>query len=360
MNLLERYLQAIGQYLPASNKDDVLAELRANLQAQIDDSAEKRGHPLTDHEIADVLLAHGNPELVARHYLPRRSLIGPALFPIYTLTLRRALPLVLTIYAIVHAIPLVSATNDRVLAHGIADDVFQLVPTMIVFWFWITLVFAIVEAVQYHYAASQGRPTLSEDQNVVTPFARTKLGSWLWQHSADWDPMKLPPAIPFDQPKPKSFAVRLIELALQCLWLAYVLIIPYNPFLLLGPGVYYLNSLSIRFAPVWHTFYLILLALLSIQLLIKLLALRNRPQPWQVPLELITRAVSAVAVALLAFSKTYFLPDSPTANLQSIAATTTAMNLGFRILLLIIVVTLIIDIAKAVRRHLIPTRALAF
>ena len=30
MDLLARYLQAIGQYLPAETKDDVLAELRAN------------------------------------------------------------------------------------------------------------------------------------------------------------------------------------------------------------------------------------------------------------------------------------------------------------------------------------------
>ena len=36
MDLLERYLQAVGQYLPAATKDDTLAELRANLLEQMD------------------------------------------------------------------------------------------------------------------------------------------------------------------------------------------------------------------------------------------------------------------------------------------------------------------------------------
>jgi len=364
MDLLERYLQAIGQNLPASNRDDVLAELRANLQAQIEDQTdaraeERNGRPLTDHETADILLAHGQPELVAERYLPQRSLIGPALFPLFLLTLRRVSPFVLGIYAIVHAIPLVSATDGRVLGHGIADAVLQLIPTLIFFWFWVTAVFAIVEAVQYHVAASQGRPGISNDQNAVVFFARTRFGCWLWNRSADWDPMKLPPLPPPGQPKPKSFAIRVIELALHCLWIAFVLMIPYHPFLIIGPGVFYLNTLSVTFAPVWHTFYVLLLILLSVQLVIKLLALRNGPHMWQAPLELLTRVLGAGLIGLLAFTKTYFTPAGPTANLQTIAATTKAMNLGFRIVFFIVIVTLIIEAWK-IFRHRMPTQVLAF
>jgi len=43
MDLLERYLQAIGQSLPPATREDVRNELRANLAAQIDDSAEELG-----------------------------------------------------------------------------------------------------------------------------------------------------------------------------------------------------------------------------------------------------------------------------------------------------------------------------
>jgi len=359
MDLLERYLQAIGQYLPSSTKDDVLAELRANLQAQIDDRAEELGRPLTGHETADILLAHGQPELVANRYLPQRSLIGPALFPLYHLTLRRVLPFVLGIYALVHAIPLISAPDRNALAHGIVDSVFQLIPTLILFWFWITAVFAIVEAVQYHYAASQGRPGISDDQNAVTAFARTKFGSWLWNRPATWDPMTLPPVPAADQPKPKSFPVRVIELVLHCLWFGYVLLIPSYPFLIIGPGAFYLRSLSVADAPIWHTFFVVLIALLSFQLVMKILALRGGPQPWQVPLEFLTRIMGAALMAVLAFAKTYFIPIGPTANLQAVAETTRYMNLGFRMVFLIVVIALAIDAWK-ILRHRTPSHVLAF
>ena len=39
MELLDRYLQAIGRYLPEQRRADLLAELGANLREQIDDRA---------------------------------------------------------------------------------------------------------------------------------------------------------------------------------------------------------------------------------------------------------------------------------------------------------------------------------
>jgi hypothetical protein len=59
MDLLERYLQAVEQYLPAKGKEDTLAELRANLLAQMEDKAEMLGRPLTEEEEAEVLRGHG-------------------------------------------------------------------------------------------------------------------------------------------------------------------------------------------------------------------------------------------------------------------------------------------------------------
>ena len=82
INLLERYLQAIGRYLPPTTKDDTLAELRANLLAEMDERAEDLGRPLTDAETAGILRAHGKPEQVALRYLPQRSLIGPTHLPL--------------------------------------------------------------------------------------------------------------------------------------------------------------------------------------------------------------------------------------------------------------------------------------
>ena len=54
MDLLERYLQAVGQHLAAGTKEDVLAELRVNLQAEMDDLAEEKQRPLTESEVAEI------------------------------------------------------------------------------------------------------------------------------------------------------------------------------------------------------------------------------------------------------------------------------------------------------------------
>jgi hypothetical protein len=81
MDLLERYLQAVGQYLPPATREDVLAELRVNLQAEMDERAAENESPLTESEAAAILKAHGRPVLVAARYLPPRYLIGPELFP---------------------------------------------------------------------------------------------------------------------------------------------------------------------------------------------------------------------------------------------------------------------------------------
>jgi len=43
MELLERYLQAVGEHLPASSRQDTIAELRANLLAQIEGREEEQG-----------------------------------------------------------------------------------------------------------------------------------------------------------------------------------------------------------------------------------------------------------------------------------------------------------------------------
>jgi len=150
MDLLERYLQAVGQYLPAATKADTLAELQANLLAQIDERVEELGRPLTEAETADVLRAHGKPELVALRYLPQRSLIGPTIFPFYLFTLRKALPLVVLVYAVARAAVLTFAEPAGNLGLAVVAVVVQFVPVLLIFWAVVTGVFAVLEFVQNH------------------------------------------------------------------------------------------------------------------------------------------------------------------------------------------------------------------
>src|ERR1700727_1880270 len=104
MELLERYLQAVGQYLPAKGKMDTLAELRENLLAQMEGREEELGRPLTQGEVADVLERHGHPVLVAARYLPQQHLIGPQWFPIYWFTLKKSFPFVALVYSAIYVV----------------------------------------------------------------------------------------------------------------------------------------------------------------------------------------------------------------------------------------------------------------
>jgi hypothetical protein len=50
MELLDRYLQAVRKHLPGKRQEDILAELRANLEAQLEDEEAELGRPLTRQE----------------------------------------------------------------------------------------------------------------------------------------------------------------------------------------------------------------------------------------------------------------------------------------------------------------------
>jgi len=88
MDLLDRYLQAVGFWLPKAQQRDIIAELSEDLHSQIDEKEAELGRSLNDAEVDDILKQRGRPVLVANRYLPQRSLIGPVLFPIYCFVLK--------------------------------------------------------------------------------------------------------------------------------------------------------------------------------------------------------------------------------------------------------------------------------
>ena len=55
MELLERYLEAVKKHLPWERQDDIIAELRANLEAQLEEKEGALGRPLTTAEMEDWL-----------------------------------------------------------------------------------------------------------------------------------------------------------------------------------------------------------------------------------------------------------------------------------------------------------------
>jgi hypothetical protein len=331
MNLLERYLQAVGQYLPPETREDVLAELRVNLQAEMDARAEEREGPLTETDAAAILKAHGRPMVVAARYMPQRYLIGPEVFPFYLLTLRKTAPLVVLLYLVAHLASFIFSPNPGAFAANMARTFVQLVPVLLISWAAITLTFAILEYVQKQHGHS----------------------AW----GNDWDPAKLPS---LERPaKEKSLASRIADLILHCLWMLYVFAIPRHPFLVLGPGALFMTMMSAGWAPVWRLFYIAIIVLLLAQLAIKLMALARGKHRWEAPLELLTKFLGVVPTALLALTKVYFIPTSPAANLHVLAQINYWLNASFKIVLLIVVLSLAWDSWQYFRRF-VPTERLAF
>jgi hypothetical protein len=87
---LEDYLKAVRAFLPRRQRDDILRELSANLQAAMEDRAARLGRPLSEAEQVAFVQSLGSPLLVASRYRQEerrvtfgRPLIGPALFPLY-------------------------------------------------------------------------------------------------------------------------------------------------------------------------------------------------------------------------------------------------------------------------------------
>src|SRR5450755_2686770 len=97
MDFLDRYLGAVRKHLPWDRQDDIIAELRANLESQLEEKEEELGRPLTAGEWEGWLKELGPPMLMAARYHEPRYLIGPALFPTYWWVLKLSAGLALVV-----------------------------------------------------------------------------------------------------------------------------------------------------------------------------------------------------------------------------------------------------------------------
>jgi hypothetical protein len=225
----------VARCLPKARRDDIVAELRANILSQMEDREEALGRPLTEDEQAAILQHHGNPTIIAGRYREHnlglafgRQLIGPELFPFYKTTL--AVNLAITIFVLVLVMPMIAheiggaITLSRVLIPLAAQFVV------------VTLIFIALDRNKGHVLDK-------------------------------WDPRKLPAlkANPDDGPNAANIFVFIVT-ALGTLWLALT---PRWPYLMLGP----LPQLALTAMPSWTAFYWEIVALLCLQLVLQFFTL---------------------------------------------------------------------------------------
>lgn len=85
MELIERYLQAIGRHLPRRQRQDILSELRSSL---LDTLEARFGKNVSEDAAEQVIREMGPPQTVAAsYYAEGQYLIGPTLYPTFKLVL---------------------------------------------------------------------------------------------------------------------------------------------------------------------------------------------------------------------------------------------------------------------------------
>jgi hypothetical protein len=269
MALLDRYLSAVGRHLPAEKLEDILSELRDDIQARLDERAGQLGRPLTTDDEAEVLRPYGRPLLMAARYAKQQQLIGPGWFPFYWMTLKVALAVVLAIQVALVALFIVMGrpTGEALgrlfqFPFGTAVHVFG----------WVTLVFGGLE--------------------LFTTRA---------SFAEKWDPRKLPPPTPVGLP-PASRVETGIELVVSAVFATWWVALHDSS------GMLHLPS-AVLLSPAWSAFYLPILFLILASLLSKCVTL-VRPD-WSgfrvASGALCTAAGVAIAVWLLS-SGPMFLP----------------------------------------------------
>lgn len=139
MELIERYLQAIGRLLPRDKQEDIIKELRSSIYDALDDEGE--GLP-EDKEIVILLKEMGSPRDVAAAYYPTgQYLIGPALYPFFISVLKIVVVSVVSVQFAFLAISLLFSFNVEPIS--IMDEIlglFTIIPTVagwVVLSFWL-------------------------------------------------------------------------------------------------------------------------------------------------------------------------------------------------------------------------------
>ncbi len=107
-DLVERYIHQVGRYLPGKERADIEAELRSQIHDQLEDRC---GKTPTEADVAAVLSELGDPRRMAVSYGGEQYLVGPELYPVMMMVLRRGWVIVPPIAILV-----------RVLATMLGDD----------------------------------------------------------------------------------------------------------------------------------------------------------------------------------------------------------------------------------------------
>ena len=324
MQLLDRYLQSVANFLPAKNREDILAELRANLTAEFEAREEATGRPLTEDDEADILRKHGPPMIVASRYFPQQYLIGPAWIATYWFVLKIGLAVSAAITLIMS---LMFVALDKISAGELFAMWFRYPATAFSVFGTVTLVFVTAEYFAKRYHWKEG---LSEFR---------------------WDPRKLP-VIRLNgktaggSPKSDFFGA--------CVGLL-VLMAAVNWFNLVPLAAHH----GIAFAPAWKTLYEVCIACAIVSVVTAFVQMLRPDWGFLKPASTIaTSTILFAALAIFLQHAPWLLPSGasqPNIDLADWNMTLSLMIRAWMVAILIIIAFYAWSLVKQLRQRSTPT-----
>ncbi|HEY9294550.1 MAG TPA: hypothetical protein VIP98_24985 [Microlunatus sp.] len=161
-DLTERYVWAVTHRLPAAQRDDVGAELRATIADMSEDrmaTTAPSGAAVAAPEmvIGDVLLELGDPALLASRYRGgTRQLIGPGLYDDFRRTITTLLAIIIPVTLIV-IITINIAIEQKPITAGIGEGALFTGQAAVQVAFWTIVAYALIERARSRAAdAGQG------------------------------------------------------------------------------------------------------------------------------------------------------------------------------------------------------------
>ncbi len=144
MNLIEVYIQEVTGRLPEKNREDIALELQSIIEDMLPDD-------YNEEDVNVILEKLGNPAALASGYRDQpMHLIGPRYFDVYASLLKMILPIAATISLIsVIAEYFIGYPAEETVINVFLDiigfGIWKIIEVGIHTFFWLTLVFAIIE-----------------------------------------------------------------------------------------------------------------------------------------------------------------------------------------------------------------------
>lgn len=148
MNLIELYIQEVTRRLPEKDREDIALELRSTIEDMLPEN-------YSEQEVKSALYKLGSPALLASRYQDRQMhVIGPRYYDIYINLLKIILPIAIVIPCLVIIGESILTYNGEVtlirfIVTSIVDLIIGIISTIIQVFFWVTLIFAILERSDY-------------------------------------------------------------------------------------------------------------------------------------------------------------------------------------------------------------------